>query len=124
MARFYRVHLHEFLISQIPAERLHLNKRVVGVNTLEDGVRVTFQDGSEWIGDAVIAADGIHSAVRQAFYPDYKLLTGDHVTLREVFPTNRLEGIEGIPKESCHYPGPDRGMFISYLSECTGTRAS
>ncbi len=62
-------------------------------------------------------ADGIRSAVRQVFYPDYKISHGELITLRQVFDASLLKDIPNIPQESCHWPGPDRQLFTSPLSK-------
>lgn len=130
MARFYRVHLHQLLVSHIPPERIHLNKRVANVRPCQaearsgertHGVIVDFEDGTRWEGDAVVGADGIRSRTRSCFYPDYEVSAGELVTLRQVFAASKLEGLDRIPKESCHWPGPDRQLFTSPLS---GSRSS
>lgn len=131
--------LHKLLIRSLPPSiPIHLNKRVNSVSSLpfdDDGahdtpdaletgprpVRITFQDGSTWSGDAFVGADGIRSATRRSFYPEaeYAIKAGEMVTLRQVFPMNALDGMEGlddIPKESCHWIGRDRQLFTSPLS--------
>lgn len=54
MARFYRVHLHQLLLSHIPEGRVKLNKKVQDVLLRDDEVEVSFEDGTNWIGDAVV----------------------------------------------------------------------
>jgi FAD-dependent urate hydroxylase len=56
--------LLERLLDGFPAERIRSNRRVVGVVTTPNGVRVEFQDGSSAEGDLLIGADGLHSVVR------------------------------------------------------------
>ena len=56
--------LLERLLEGFPADRIRCNRRVVGVVTTPDGVRVEFQDGSTAEGDLLIGADGLHSVVR------------------------------------------------------------
>ena len=56
--------LLERLLEGFPADRIRCNRRVVGVVTTPDGVRVEFQDGSSAEGDLLIGADGLHSVVR------------------------------------------------------------
>ncbi|KAL7423383.1 hypothetical protein Q5752_002686 [Cryptotrichosporon argae] len=123
MARFYRVALHRMLVGHIPPERVHLGKRVVHVDAEhthadgDAGARVVFADGTAWEGDGVVGADGIHSAVRQVFYPDYAIDPGQLITLRQVFPASILGALAAeLPQESCHWPGPDRQLFTSPLS--------
>ncbi|HEY9216668.1 MAG TPA: flavin-dependent oxidoreductase, partial [Phenylobacterium sp.] len=66
--------LLEALVQRIGPERLHLDHAAAGVS--DDGRTVRFvsrSDGSvrgEPQADVVVAADGIHSALRAQFYPD------------------------------------------------------
>ncbi|KAI0202487.1 hypothetical protein F4808DRAFT_459082 [Astrocystis sublimbata] len=43
-------------------------KRVVGVDHLDHGVKVRCEDGSEFAGDMVAGADGVHSQIREAMW--------------------------------------------------------
>lgn len=46
-------------------DKILLQKRFVGFEQVNDGVRVTTQDGCTYEGDIVVGADGMHSAVRK-----------------------------------------------------------
>lgn len=62
-------------VERIGRDRIHLGHRVVGAENMRHGVRLSLEgpDG-ERLGDAtgrlLVAADGIHSAVRRQFHPD------------------------------------------------------
>jgi FAD dependent monooxygenase len=59
----------EILYENLPDKsKIVTGKRVKSVNETEDGVRVTFQDGSFEEGDIVVGADGVHSIVRNAMW--------------------------------------------------------
>jgi salicylate hydroxylase len=60
------------LLEFLPAECLHLNTEFESITQTEAGVAVTFQDGTEWKGDLLIGADGLHSQVREYVVPDVK----------------------------------------------------
>ena len=45
--------------------KVHLNKRVTAVKYRTDSILVRCEDGTEYIGDVVVGADGIHSKVRR-----------------------------------------------------------
>ena len=49
---------------------IHHSRRFVGYREAADGIVARFEDGTEIEGDVLIAADGIHSAVRRAAFPD------------------------------------------------------
>lgn len=68
----HRAHLQQILAAALPADRLHLDRRLVGFETgpADDGpiagepVTATFHDGSIERGALLIGCDGIHSVVR------------------------------------------------------------
>ena len=49
---------------------IHHGRRFIGYRETADGIVARFEDGSEAEADVLIAADGIHSAVRRAAFPD------------------------------------------------------
>jgi 5-methylphenazine-1-carboxylate 1-monooxygenase len=66
--------LHRAVLERLGPDRVHTGHRLVDVAERGDGVRVRFerrQDGAlvEVEGDALVGADGIHSALRAIFYP-------------------------------------------------------
>ena len=89
----YRPDLHQALIEgvrRLKPDAVHLGAKVVGVD--QDGARVSLHlaDGRSVGGDALIGADGVHSAVRQALFgADRPQFTGV-VAWRGVAPIERL----------------------------------
>ena len=61
----HRGDLHEALASSVPDELISLDKKLTDVDWRGGGVTLRFADGSTAQADAVIAADGIHSRVRE-----------------------------------------------------------
>lgn len=68
----YRPDLIKALAANIDPETVRLNHRATLVEHTSDGVRVTFEGGTQKVFDAVVGADGIHSTVRAAVgqYPE------------------------------------------------------
>ncbi|MPZ34971.1 MAG: flavin-dependent oxidoreductase [Rhodospirillales bacterium] len=67
--------LHQAALERLGSAQIHTDHRLVGFDERADRIVARFErrDGGERIeaaGDALIGADGIHSAVRSAFYPD------------------------------------------------------
>jgi 2-polyprenyl-6-methoxyphenol hydroxylase-like FAD-dependent oxidoreductase len=62
--------LHDAARERLGAARLHAGRRLVGFEQDAAGVTARFADGGTARGDALVAADGIHSAVRAVFVPD------------------------------------------------------
>jgi salicylate hydroxylase len=69
----HRADLLKLLQDAVPAQQLRLDHRCIGLAARADGVQLRFarRDGAEveCPADAVIGADGIHSAVRAAIAP-------------------------------------------------------
>jgi len=61
--------LWEAAKERLGAGRLATGRRLVGFTQDAAGVTARFADGSTGTGDVLVAADGIHSAVRAAFFP-------------------------------------------------------
>lgn len=61
--------LHQALLQNIPASKIRTGKKAVSLQQNLSGVTVTFDDQSTLTGRALVAADGIHSVIRQSFFP-------------------------------------------------------
>ncbi|WP_297200081.1 FAD-dependent urate hydroxylase HpxO [uncultured Pluralibacter sp.] len=59
-----RAELQEMLLNACGRDSVQFGKRVIGVESLNDGVRAHFEDGDIAEADLLIAADGTHSALR------------------------------------------------------------
>ncbi len=103
----HRADLHQVLLSFIPPENLHLNKRCVHLEQTPDKVTLYFQDGSKVEADYVLACDGIHSAIRSKLlpgvYPRYAgytcwraVVDTPHLALNEATETWGTSGRFGI----------------------------
>src|SRR5436309_3365520 len=60
----HRADLHGALASVLPADIIHLGKKLVGLEQAGARVTLAFADGTRASVDAVIGADGVHSVVR------------------------------------------------------------
>jgi 6-hydroxynicotinate 3-monooxygenase len=110
----HRGDLHEALASQVPAETISLGRKVTDVTWRGGHVSLHFADGSTAEADAVVAADGIHSRVRELWRgPERANFTG-RVAYRTTFPAALLGGRE--IDECCKWWGPDRHIVIYYVT--------
>jgi salicylate hydroxylase len=69
-APYYTLHrsdLHRALADTIPADRVHLAHRFTDLMDQGDCVEIHFDNGGSTSADALIGADGIHSAVCHAY---------------------------------------------------------
>ncbi len=56
--------------ARLGADKVRAGQRLLGFEQDAAGVTAHFADGSTAQGDVLVAADGIHSVVRQGFFPD------------------------------------------------------
>ncbi|TVR26506.1 MAG: hypothetical protein EA390_14775 [Balneolaceae bacterium] len=69
MICIHRARLIDILKSTLPANKIHLSKRLVAINTHENGTILRFEDGEKISARTTVAADGIHSTVRNQLFP-------------------------------------------------------
>ena len=66
----HRAELHQVLIQQLQPDTLVLGKECTDFTATDDGVQLSFSDGTTASTDYLIAADGIHSVVRKKLLPN------------------------------------------------------
>jgi salicylate hydroxylase/6-hydroxynicotinate 3-monooxygenase len=115
----HRAELHDALLSVLPADIIHLNKKLVGLDQRANQVTLTFADGTTAVADAVIGADGIHSVVREIIIGPDKPVHKGRIAYRAVYPTRLLEGRDLGPSRTKWW-GIDRHIVIYYT---TSTRS-
>lgn len=112
----HRADLHDALLSALPAEIIHLDKKLVGLDQAAGRVTLTFADGSREVADAVVGADGVHSAVRDIVIgPDAPLHKG-RIAYRAVFPAALMNGRDIGPSRTKWW-GIDRHIVIYYTNK-------
>lgn len=86
----HRADLHDVLLSQLSKTRLFNNKRAESSKESGAGIEVTFTDGTTASGDFLIAADGIHSAIRRQLQPAAKPRYAGYTCWRAVVPQPKV----------------------------------
>jgi 2-polyprenyl-6-methoxyphenol hydroxylase-like FAD-dependent oxidoreductase len=109
----HRADLHEALASAIPADTIHLGKKLVGLEPGAARVTLAFADGTQARADAVVGADGIHSVVREIIIgPDEPIHKG-RIAYRSIFSSGLLKGTD-IGRSRTKWWGIDRHIVIYY----------
>jgi len=98
----------------VPKDRIALDKKLVDLDWRSDSVTLRFADGTTARADAVIAADGIHSRVRELWLGAEKANFTGRVAYRTTFPAALLEGF--AIDQCCKWWGPDRHIVIYYVT--------
>jgi salicylate hydroxylase/6-hydroxynicotinate 3-monooxygenase len=111
----HRGDLHEALAAIVPAECVHLGKKLASVTVRGPRVELTFTDGSAVEAEAVIGADGVHSLVRDHVVgPIAPRFTG-RLAYRTTFPASRLTGVE-VGSSRTKWWGADRHIVIYFVT--------
>jgi 6-hydroxynicotinate 3-monooxygenase len=107
----HRGDLHAALASAVLPEAIHLDHKLIGFESLADGgVKLRFANGKVIEADAVIAADGVHSFVKDTLFGrDEPKFTG-RIAYRTVFPAALLNGFE--IDDCTKWWGPDREVYF------------
>lgn len=80
----HRAVLHEILMEHLTPGSLHLDKALNRFQQDEKSVHCTFEDGTKVKAGAMIAFDGIHSAVRKQLMPDLKIRYAGYTCWRAI----------------------------------------
>jgi len=92
----HRADLLAALAELFPAERVQLGKRAQRIVQNDEGVELSFEDGSVAQLAALIGADGIHSVVRTAMFGAESPRFTGIVAYRAVVPAERLQGVPNL----------------------------
>ena len=111
----HRGDLHDALASLVPREIVNLGKKLVGLEERGSTVELAFSDGTRARADAVVAADGVHSTVREILFGSEKPLNRGRVAYRAVYPAARLGGRDIGPSRTKWW-GKDRHIVMYYTT--------
>ena len=111
----HRAELLDVLLSGLGRQGYRLGARVERVDQDQNGVSLTFADGSTAQGDILIGADGIHSTVRaQLFGKELPRYTGN-VAWRGLVPAERVAHLD-LGSVVGVWMGPNRSIVQYYVS--------
>ena len=68
----HRARFLDEMVKLVPGELTQFSKRCVGVEEVNEGIKIRFADGTEMVHDAVVACDGVKSAVRSLMLPAHQ----------------------------------------------------
>ena len=112
----HRAELHDALASVLPAEIIHLGKKLVGLDQRDGIVTLAFADGTRASADAVIGADGVHSVVRDIIIGADQPIHKGRIAYRAVFPAPLMRG-KDIGRSRTKWWGADRHIVIYYTTK-------
>lgn len=80
----HRGALQQLLVEALPEGAIHLGKGLQRLEEIAEGVELKFEDGTTAQAGVVIAADGIHSAVRRQLFPACRQRSSGQVCWRGI----------------------------------------
>lgn len=100
---------------------VHFGKRLVAINDEQDGVSVTFSDGTTDPAEVLLGCDGIHSQVRRLYVdpgrvPEYTGFAG----LSSIIPTSRLPHYAKAQLSGFDVTVTEKGMVAAMLCTSAG----
>jgi len=110
----HRGDLHAALAARVPQDLITLGKKLVDFDQDAGRVTLRFEDGTSAQADAMIAADGVHSRVREKLMGIEKPRFTGRVAYRTTFPAKLLNGFD--IDECCKWWGLDRHIVIYYVT--------
>ena len=109
----HRGDLHAALASAVPDECVKLSHRLVGLDQAGDGIRLSFANGATAGADAVVGADGVHSAVRDILFGATPVKYTGRIAYRTTYPAALLGG--EMIDDCTKWWGEDRHIVIYYV---------
>lgn len=89
----HRQDLQNILLSALSPDTVEWGKQFLHLEQKDDHVRVTFSDGSQAVGDLVVAADGIHSNIRKQIFQKDTYRYAGYTCWRGVISDDGLPGL-------------------------------
>ncbi len=114
-AAYYQLHradLLNMLINGFGLENCAMTKSLQAIESREDGVTLSFEDGSTEDVDVAIAADGLRSIVRDTLFDSDPPEFSGHVAWRALVPAEKL-GPQSIERLNINHLGTGRNI-VSY----------
>jgi salicylate hydroxylase/6-hydroxynicotinate 3-monooxygenase len=109
----HRGDLHAALASAVPEEFVKLSHKLVGLDRTSQGIRLTFANGATATADAVVGADGVHSAVRDILFGASTVNFTGRIAYRTTYPAALLNGYK--IDDCTKWWGEDRHIVIYYV---------
>ncbi|KAL7912501.1 hypothetical protein GGI35DRAFT_491095 [Trichoderma velutinum] len=116
------VHRAEFLallvraIEDRTAATLHPNKKCLTIEDIDDTIVLNFADGTVATAGLVVAADGIHSRIRQHYIND-NCQFGEMVVYLGLVPTDAIKDWWPLDTYSPIWIGPSRYFIVYPISD-------
>jgi salicylate hydroxylase len=111
----HRADLLAIIAAGLPAERIHLGHRLVGLADRGDHTEAWFENGVRIRPDILVGADGIHSVVREALFGAEAPEFAGCVAYRGLVPSERVADL-GLERGNQSWLGPGAHLVHYFVS--------
>ena len=111
----HRAQVLDVLVQALGRESIHLGCKVKSVAHDGKGASLTLEDGSTHAGEALVAADGIHSLVRDQLFGKGAPRFSGNVAWRGTMPAEAVQDLK-LDFLSSNWWGPERSLVHYYIS--------
>lgn len=123
--RTQRTKLQSALLAHVPPEVIRLSKKLEKIVDLGDeGIELSFADGTSATADLVVGADGIRSIVRDCAWPDYPLAFTGTTIWRALLPQPSLTKHDERFATTGWWHLPTSHVYLSPVGEGLGEVAA
>jgi salicylate hydroxylase len=115
----HRADLHRILSNAFnarAASAVTFNATVASYSEQDDKVTVQTEDGRQFEGDCLVAADGVKSVIRDQLIGHREPVFTGNIAWRGVVPADRLPA-DFMEKTVSNFVGPNKHMVIYYLRQ-------
>lgn len=112
----HRAHLHAALARALGGEQVHLGQKIRGFSQDAAGVTVETDSGRQFKGAILVAADGVHSVIRDQLTGGEKPSFQGLVAWRGLAPVDQIRAPGPIERNTHSYWGPHRHFVHYYVA--------
>jgi len=112
---FHRAELLQMLVDAFPPERTHVSHRMSAFAQRGENVDAEFENGTKISVDALIGADGIHSATRRVLLGEENPRFTGCVAYRGLIPAERVRDLD-VQVSAQMWMGPDKHVMVYYVA--------
>ena len=116
-APLYNVHradLVQLMVNHLPPEAVKFGAKCHSFGQTERGAWVELESGERLEGDAVIAADGIHSVIRDGLFGKREPSFANLLVWRALIPADKMPA-EGFEERGNYWVGPGRSIVTYWV---------
>lgn len=114
---YYQVHrgdLLAMLVGALPAERLHLGRKLIAFQDRGDRVDIQFESGAGAEAEILVGADGIHSTVRRALFGEEQPRYSGGIAYRGLIPAERVRHLD-VEVATQIWMGPQGHVVVYFV---------